>query len=504
MFLEQIVSQTLIDLEQRKHEIPLAEMMLRAATQPPPLDLLAALRPIQSQISTGDQGIYNNQVPQIDGTGYNSQIRLIAEVKRASPSKGLLAPLLDPVKLAHTYIANGAAAISVLTEPHFFLGALQDLRAIKEAVNVPILRKDFIVDEYQVYEARAWGADAILLICAILNEEQLHHLLNVAHQQRMRCLVEVHNAQETQRAVAVGATIIGINTRDLTTFKVNPYLVRELRHSIPTDRIVVAESGIHSPADTRRLVRYDVNAMLIGESLVVANDIAAQMRTLLNGANRSVQVKICGLRTHEHLNAAIEAGADLIGLMFYEPSHRYVQPDQVKMLLENTRFSASPGEGQTTPDLVGVFVNKKADFINDVAERVGLHFVQLHGNEPPEFCKLIKRPVIKALQTVVTSDDGEMASKYREVAWRILLDTPSTTWGGTGVTHNWDIARKVAQAVPIFLAGGLTSRNVAEAISQVHPWGVDVSSGVETNKNKDVEKIWAFIENVRQSTERMY
>jgi indole-3-glycerol phosphate synthase/phosphoribosylanthranilate isomerase len=503
MFLEQIVSQTLVDLEQHKQELPLAEMMRRAASQPPPRDLLSALRPMQSQISTEDPAIYHNQVAQIDAIGYNSQIRLIAEVKRASPSKGLLAPHLDPVKLAHTYITNGAAAISVLTEPHFFLGSLQDLRAIKETVNVPVLRKDFIVDEYQVYEARAWGADAILLICAILSEEQMRHLLKVAHEQRMRCLVEVHNAQEAQRAVATGASIIGINTRDLTTFKVNPYLIRELRHTIPADRTVVAESGIHSPTDARRLARYAIHAMLVGESLVVANDIAAQMRTLLNGANKSVQVKICGLRTHEHLNTAIEAGADLIGLMFYEPSHRYIQPAQVKMLLENTRFSIPPGEGQTAPDLVGVFVNEKADFINDVAERVGLHFVQLHGKEQPEFCKLIKRPVIKALHTETTIEDNEMVTKYREVTWRILLDTLSTTWGGTGITHNWDSARKVAQASPIFLAGGLTPENVAEAISQVRPWGVDVSSGVETNKNKDVEKICAFVENVRQITERM-
>jgi indole-3-glycerol phosphate synthase len=367
MFLKQIVSRTLVDLEQHKQEIPLAEMIQRAAAQPPPRDLLAALRPTQSLISADDPAIYHNQVVQIDTTGYKSQTRLIAEVKRASPSKGLLAPHLDPVKLAQTYIANGATAISVLTEPHFFLGSLQDLRAIKETVNVPVLRKDFIVDVYQVYEARAWGADAILLICAILSEEQMRYLLKVAHEQGMRCLVEVHNAQEAQRAVAVGANIIGINTRDLTTFKVNPYLIRELRHTIPADRTVVAESGIHSPTDARRLARYDIHAMLVGESLVVANDIAAQMRSLLHGANQGVQVKICGLRTHEHLNTAIEAGADFIGLMFYEPSHRYIQPEQVKMLLENTRFSIPPGEGQTAPDLVGVFVNKKSDFINHVA-----------------------------------------------------------------------------------------------------------------------------------------
>jgi len=187
--------------------------------------------------------------------------------------------------------------------------------------------------------------------------------------------------------------------------------------------------------------------------------------------------------------------------MFYEPSHRYIQPEQAKMLLENTRFSSGAINWAPTPDLVGVFVNKESDFINDVAERIGLHFVQLHGNELPEFCQLINRPVIKALQ-LEKGKDREMVRTFRDVAWRILLDTPSATWGGSGLTHNWHLARRIAQETPIFLAGGLTPGNVAEAISQVHPWGVDVSSGVETNKHKDVAKIRTFIENVRQSSEK--
>src|SRR3989440_6196696 len=293
MFLDRIVAQTRLDLEQRKQERPLEEMMRLAIAQTPPRDLLEAIRPGRSK----------------------SQVRLIAEVKRASPSKGLLAPHLDPVELARSYEANGAAAISVLTEPHFFLGSPEYLTAIKAAVSVPVLRKDFIVDEYQVYEARAWGADAILLICAILSDEQLQHLLKVAHDQRMRCLVEVHSIEEAQRAVAAGAIIIGVNSRDLVTFHMNPNLIRELRHIIPANRVVVAESGIHSARDARRLARYDVHAMLVGESLVVAQDVAGQLRSLLTGANESVQVKICGLRKHEHLNAAIEAGADMLGLI---------------------------------------------------------------------------------------------------------------------------------------------------------------------------------------------
>ncbi|HEX9135297.1 MAG TPA: indole-3-glycerol phosphate synthase TrpC, partial [Ktedonobacteraceae bacterium] len=206
MFLDKIVSQTRADLEQRKSVVSLEDLQSRALAQAAPRDLLEALRPRSK-----------------------SRVSLIAEVKRASPSKGIFAPHVDPVALASTYSENGAAAISVLTEPHFFLGSFEYLAAVKQAVSVPVLCKDFIVDEYQVYEARAWGADAILLICAILDQTQLRHLLTVAHDLCMRCLVEVHSSEEVERATEAGAMVIGINSRDLRTFQMNPYLIRALR-----------------------------------------------------------------------------------------------------------------------------------------------------------------------------------------------------------------------------------------------------------------------------------
>ena len=470
MFLEKIVAQTKCDLAERVRETPLEEMQRLAAAQPAPRDLLTALRK-------------------------GSAIKLIAEVKRASPSKGLLAPHLDPVELARTYESHGATAISVLTEPHFFLGSPAYLTAIKQAVQVPVLRKDFIFDEYQVYEARAWGADAILLICAILDDTQLHHLLHVARNLHMHCLVEVHSAPEVQRAVTAGAQIIGVNSRDLVTFQMNTHLIRELRPLIPADRIVVAESGISTRADARRLARYDVQAMLVGESLVVSRDIPAQMRALLQGANDSTQIKICGLRAPEHAQIAINAGADLLGLIFYEPSHRYISPREARTLVETVQSE------HTTADFVGVFVNCEAAFINDISDQVGLQYVQLHGDEPPEFSLSIHRPVIKAM-SLKDRDDINRVKTYHETSWRILLDTPTSHWGGTGQTHDWMLAHSVAQTIPILLAGGLTPENIKEAIDQVHPWGVDVSSGVETNRVKDVEKIQAFITKVRNYDSR--
>ncbi len=471
MFLDKIVTQTRADLVQRKIDCPLAELQQLAEAQPPPRDMLAAFTP-------------------------RSRVHLIAEVKRASPSKGMLAPHLDPVGLARTYEAHGASVISVLTEPHFFLGSPHYLTNIKRAVNIPVLRKDFIVDEYQVYEARAWGADALLLICALLDDAQLKHLLTVAHEQRMHCLVEVHSRAEAQRAVAAGAVIIGVNSRDLTTFTMNPYLIRDIRQVIPANRVIIAESGIHSANDARRLARYDVQGMLVGESLVVSHDVPAQMQTLLQGANASTQVKICGLSTPEHVRAATEAGADMLGFIFHEPSHRYVQPRTV-----STTLAAAMDTLHVLPDRVGVFVNKEASFINDVVEAAELQYVQLHGTESPEFCQQITRPVIKAIPLKDGSDLAHVAV-YKDVTWRLLLDTPTPEWGGTGVTHDWELAHAIATETRILLAGGLTPENVAQAIRQVQPWGVDVSSGVETDRHKDTHKIHAFIENVRAEAAR--
>lgn len=471
MFLNRIVTQTQADLEVRKREIPLTELQRQALEQPKPRDLLEAFKS-------------------------RSQIHLIAEVKRASPSKGMLAPHIDPVELARVYEANGASAISVLTEPHFFLGSPEYLTAIKQAVSIPVLRKDFIVDEYQVYEARAWGADVILLICAILDDTQLQRLLHVANKLGMHSLVEVHTREEAQRAIDAGAVVIGVNSRDLVTFQMNPYLLGGIRQIIPKDRVVIAESGIHTEADARRLARYDVQAMLVGESLVVSNDVPTQMQMLLHGANSSTQVKICGLRTTEHISAATEAGADMLGFIFHEPSHRYIKPQQVRSVLLASDSFMQPPIGQCKPALVGVFVNKDADYINEVVEQVGLQYVQLHGTETPEFCQQIKRPVIKALQ-VRSKADLEQIKLYQPVVWRLLLDTPTPDWGGSGEIHDWELARLASQTDRILLAGGLTVENVAAAIRQVRPWGVDVSSGVETDKQKDSKKIRTFIEQVR-------
>ena len=258
MILDQIVADSIVALESRKRRYPLAGLRRKALVQPPPLDLAAALR--------GDD------------------IKLIAEVKKASPSRGVIRDDFRPTAIARTYAANGAAAISVLTESKYFQGSLSHLKSVRRALrhyNLPVLRKDFIIDLYQVHESRAYGADSLLLIVAILGAEKLAELLRCSQELGMSCLVEVHNEADLEIALKSRAGIIGINNRDLNTFTVDISTTERLRPLIPPDRIVVSESGIKDRDDMAKLRQWGINAALVGESLMSAGDVAARMRELL-------------------------------------------------------------------------------------------------------------------------------------------------------------------------------------------------------------------------------
>ena len=216
-------------------------------------------------------------LPPRDGAG---KVRLIAEIKRASPSKGLLAPHLDLHQMARLYADNGAAAISVLTDEKYFQGHLDLLATIRAAVPIPLLRKDFTIDEYQLWESRAAGADAILLIVAILEPALLRDLLAAAKGLGLAALVETHTAAELDTALSAGASIVGINNRDLRTFETRLETTLGLLPTIPPGVTVVSESGFHAPADVRRVVTAGAHAVLIGEGLVKAKDVGAKVREL--------------------------------------------------------------------------------------------------------------------------------------------------------------------------------------------------------------------------------
>lgn len=254
--LTKIVADKREEVEQRKKSMPLASLKESCARRKAHPDFARAL--------SGDN------------------IRIIAEVKKASPSRGVLRPDFNPVGLAKTYADNGASAISVLTETNYFQGSIDHLAKIRKEVNLPLLRKDFIFDQYQIYESCACGADALLLIVSILGQEQLQELLSVSHSLGLSCLVEVHNEKEVEMALQNGAEIIGINNRNLDTFTVDINTTRRLRSLIPRERIVVSESGIRSRSDVEKIKGWGVNAVLVGEALVTADNIPAVMRKLIS------------------------------------------------------------------------------------------------------------------------------------------------------------------------------------------------------------------------------
>ena len=262
MILDKIMAHKRAELHEHKRVTPLAELVERAADRPPPLDFAAAL---------GRAGV-----------------SLIAEVKRASPSRGVLCRDFDPARLAATYAENGATAISVLTDSRFFRGKLAHLEWVKTAVRqtgraAPVLRKDFIFDPYQIYEARAHGADALLLIAAVLPDRILGELLALTHDLGMTALVEVHDADELRRAARHRPRVIGINNRDLTNFTVDIATFGRLRPLIPAGTIAVSESGVHTGADVRRLREMGADAVLVGEALVTAPDVGDKVRELIAG-----------------------------------------------------------------------------------------------------------------------------------------------------------------------------------------------------------------------------
>ena len=252
--LDDIVVGVREDLARRESALPLAEVRARLADAPPARDPMPHFRAPGSSV--------------------------IAEVKRRSPSKGALADIPDPAALATAYARGGAAAVSVLTEERRFGGSLADLRSVRAAVDVPLLRKDFIVESYQLVEARAAGADLALLIVAALDDDTLRRLHDEARELGLTVLVEVHDEPETERAVALGAELVGVNSRNLKTLDVDPGVFGRLAPQLPADVVAVAESGITGVADVERFVREGADVVLVGEALVRDGDPEASVRAM--------------------------------------------------------------------------------------------------------------------------------------------------------------------------------------------------------------------------------
>ena len=427
----------------------------------------------------------------------------ICEVKKASPSKGIIAEHFPYLDIAKEYEVAGAAAISVLTEPDFFKGDKKYLQEIASTVKIPVLRKDFIIDEYQIYQAKVWGASAILLICACLDVPTLTKFRELADSLGLSSLVEAHDEHEVQMAIDCGARIIGVNNRNLKDFTVDVQNSVRLRNLVQDDVIFVSESGLETPEDIQVLRDNNIGVALMGETFMRSPNKVEKLAYLYGSTYYTPKVKMCGISKVETIPAVVEAKPDYMGLVF-APSKRQVTVDQAKTLVEElhkqyaTRYNS--GAEQSTNDeikTVGVFVNETLDNLITIAKEVNLDVVQLHGDEDEAFIQSLKeRTNVEVWKAVQIRSAVDAETWIDSSADMLLFDAyHKDERGGTGEVFDWSCLDEFER--PFMLAGGIDSTNVARAIRTVRPYGIDISSGIETDGVKDDEKIKAFTNIVR-------
>lgn len=453
-------------------------------------------------------------------------LALMAEIKRASPSKGIISSFTSAPAQARKYAVAGASVISVLTEPEWFKGSIDDLRSVRQSLEgfphrPAVLCKEFIFDEYQILEARLAGADTVLLIVKMLPTELLTRLYKYSVELGMEPLVEVNTVDEMDVALMLGAKVVGVNNRDLTSFEVDLNTTSRLMDKVPESTVVCALSGISGPRDVEAYRTEGVKAILVGEALMRAEDTNAFVSTLLGASdscnqapvNPDLMVKICGTRSPEAARAAIKAGADLVGIILAEGRTRTISDDvalEISKVVKSTP-RPSPLEGKQStlkaeyfdhstgllrnPNravLVGVFLNQPLSHIMSQQRKLGLDVVQLHGSEPVEWARLIPVPVIKKF---APSDNGIAQRSYHALP---LLDSGA---GGSGEMLSLSAVKSALEkdsGLRIILAGGLNDQNVVSALRDLASFrdkvvGVDVSSGVESDGVQDITKIQNFI-----------
>ena len=427
----------------------------------------------------------------------------ICEVKKASPSKGIIAEHFPYLDIAKEYEVAGAAAISVLTEPDFFKGDKKYLQEIASTVKIPVLRKDFIIDEYQIYQAKVWGASAILLICACLDVPTLTKFRELADSLGLSSLVEAHDENEVQMAIDCGARIIGVNNRNLKDFTVDVQNSVRLRNLVQDDVIFVSESGLETPEDIQVLRDNNIGVALMGETFMRSPNKVEKLAYLYGPTYYTPKVKMCGISKVETIPAVVEAKPDYMGLIF-ALSKRQVTVDQAKILVEELHRGYAKKYGSDTEHdkndtikTVGVFVNETVDNLVTIANEANLDAVQLHGDEDETFIQSLKErtnvEVWKAIQIRTAADTEKWIDSSADM---LLFDAyHKDERGGTGDVFDW--ASLDAFERPFMLAGGIDSTNVARAIRTVRPYGIDISSGIETNGVKDDEKITAFTKIVK-------
>jgi len=409
--------------------------------------------------------------------------RFIMEVKRVSPSEGTLRQSADPAAIARAY--RGAAdAISVLVDGPYFGGSYDDLAAVRAEFRGPILAKDFVIDPRQVPEARIHGADAVLAMLSVLEDDQAAQVIAEARRLGMDVLVEAHDEVELRRALGLGAEIVGINNRNLKTLKVDLATTERLAPMVPKDRVLVAESGIRDRRDAERLSAH-ADAFLVGSSLMRAADPARAARELAFG-----RVKVCGLTEPHDLELAAELGASYAGLVMVPNTPRAIHGAQADELAKAGRESGIP--------LVGVFRNEKVEQVAQLAHRLGFSVVQLHGQEDAGYIKALRSMLPESCEIWAASAVADDVPEPRAGADRTLFDTAlGGKSGGTGLPFDWSRVSGRSDLGGSILAGGLKPGN-ARAAAALGAFALDVGSGVEISPGrKDAGKLNAFFEALR-------
>ena len=418
----------------------------------------------------------------------NLLLSFLSEIKHRSPSAGLILPDASSriESVACAYRRGGASALSVVIEQDFFGGDPSWLPRAKAASGLPVLMKDFVVDEVQLDFAAALGADAVLLIVSALDGETLSRLHGAARSRGLAVLVEAHDETEIRRALAVGAEVVGVNARDLGTFAVDLPGMARLGALLPPSVARVAESGIKTRADVETLSAAGYGAFLVGETLLRAADPARALREL-RGEN-ATEIKICGVTREEDVDTCMELGVDWIGLVFAARSPRRLTPERGIALKERAR---------TAKGIVAVFAESSEAEIQDVLDRVRPDVIQM----PFRPLNHSKKPFSSDLpfwNTIRVGRD-EIAEAGDREGDALHFDTSvAGVSGGTGKTFDWTLLSAVDRSRPVILAGGLKPENVADAVRMVKPDVVDVASGVESAPGiKDRAKIAAFVREVR-------
>ncbi|MDQ3079920.1 MAG: bifunctional indole-3-glycerol-phosphate synthase TrpC/phosphoribosylanthranilate isomerase TrpF [Pseudomonadota bacterium] len=397
--------------------------------------------------------------------------RFIMEVKRASPSGHRSAVSVEAAVAAYAPVAD---AISVLTDTEDFGGSLDDLKFVRARFDGPILAKDFIVDPAQVSEARASGADAVLVMMSVLDDSAAAAVLGEAKRFDMDAIVEVHDEQELQRALALGASIVGINNRDLKTLSTDLRVTERLAPLVPPEVLVISESGISSHAEVMRLAPI-ADAFLVGSALMAATDVVDAARSLVHG-----QVKLCGLTRSDDVELAGRAGATHAGFIFVPGTPRAVTPDQARGLVGSAR--------QHGLKTVGVFRDRPVGEVASTARELGLDVVQLHGSED---VGEVRSHLPDGTEIWAVSADG---APQRAGADRTLFDSKS---GGSGVAFDWSRIGAREDLGTGFLGGGIGPANVVAA-TRVGAYGLDVGSAVEAAPGeKDPVKVKALFDALR-------